>query len=142
MLSPQAACSLPINVGGSREHSGFDGVLYMQLADFLAGRLDAHAGIMALPDVYCLFNRARGTELVSPDDVLAAIRLFPSIGAALRLRTFSSGLLVVQSNSHSDAEVCNLMHVKGCVRMWALVCIGLHFGWMLKGNACKMSLVG
>ena len=23
-----------------------------------------------MPDVYCLFNRARGTELVSPDDLL------------------------------------------------------------------------
>jgi len=26
--------------------------------------------MMALPDVYCLFNRARGTELISPDDLL------------------------------------------------------------------------
>eukprot|EP00976_Prorocentrum_cordatum_P045081 910758-Prorocentrum_minimum.AAC.2 len=25
---------------------------------------------MALPDVYCLFNRARGTALVSPDDLI------------------------------------------------------------------------
>ena len=68
-------------------------------------RLKANAGIMALPDVFCLFNRARGTELVSPDDLLAAVRLFSIIGAPLHLRTFSSGLLVVQSSSHSDAEV-------------------------------------
>lgn len=26
--------------------------------------------MMTLPDVFCLFNRARGTELVSPDDLL------------------------------------------------------------------------
>ena len=80
-----------------------------QLSDFLAGPLKSHSGIMALPDIFCLFNRARGTELVSPDDLLAAVRLFPSISAPMIARTFPSGLMVVQSTSHSDAEVdfCN-----------------------------------
>lgn len=68
--------------------------------------MSAHAGIMALPDVFCLFNRARGTELVSPDDVLAAVQLFRSISAPLELRTLPSNVLVVQSDSHSTAEVC------------------------------------
>lgn len=36
-------------------------------------------GIMPLPDVYCLYNRARGTELISPDDLLSAVRLFPQV---------------------------------------------------------------
>lgn len=76
----------------------------LQLADFLVKPLQTHSGIMALPDVYCLFNRARGTELVSPDDLLVAVGLFPKIGAPMVLRTFASGLLVVQSSSHSDAE--------------------------------------
>ncbi|KAK9803478.1 hypothetical protein WJX73_006449 [Symbiochloris irregularis] len=80
--------------------------LSRQLADFLVKPLQTHSGIMALPDVYCLFNRARGTELVSPDDLLAAVALFPKIGAPMALRTFASGLLVVQSSLHSDAEVC------------------------------------
>lgn len=80
--------------------------LSRQLADFLAARMSAHAGIMALPDVFCLFNRARGTELVSPDDVLAAVQLFRSISAPLELRTLPSNVLVVQSDSHSTAEVC------------------------------------
>lgn len=43
-----------------------------QLADFLRPRVERAGGMMPLPDVYCLFNRARGTELVSPDDLLAA----------------------------------------------------------------------
>lgn len=77
----------------------------LQLSDFLGSRLAAQSGIMALPDVFCLFNRARGTELVSPDDLLAAVRLFPSISAPLHVRSFPSGLVVVESNSHSDAEV-------------------------------------
>jgi hypothetical protein len=34
---------------------------------------------MPLTDVYCLFNRARGSELVSPDDLLAAVALFGKV---------------------------------------------------------------
>lgn len=63
-------------------------------------------GMLALPDVYCMFNRARGTELVSPDDLLLAAQLFERTGTRLRLRTFPSGVLVVQSASHSDGAVC------------------------------------
>ena len=41
-----------------------------QLADFLAPRLERTQGVMTLPDVYCLFNRARGSELISPEDLI------------------------------------------------------------------------
>jgi ESCRT-II complex subunit VPS36 len=54
--------------------------LCRQLADVLAQPLAAAGGLLQLPDVYCLFNRARGAELVSPDDLLAAARLFPQVG--------------------------------------------------------------
>ena len=49
-----------------------------QLADFLRPVMERAGGMMPLPDVYCLFNRARGTELVSPDDLLAAAQANPS----------------------------------------------------------------
>lgn len=57
-----------------------------QLADFLKGPVERFGGLMPLPDVYCLFNRARGAELVSPDDLLAAVKLFPAIGAPFQAR--------------------------------------------------------
>ena len=60
---------------------------------------------MPLPDVYCLFNRARGAELISPDDLLTAVKLLPTIGAQLNFRQFASGVLVVQSAAHSDGKV-------------------------------------
>ena len=50
--------------------------LALQLADFLVPRLDKAHGVMTLPDTYCLFNRARGTELVSPEDLIK-VRLTP-----------------------------------------------------------------
>ncbi|KAG1678287.1 hypothetical protein FOA52_013908 [Chlamydomonas sp. UWO 241] len=80
--------------------------LARQLADFLEKPLAAQGGIMTLPDVYCLYNRARGSELVSPDDLLASLRLFDKLGLPLKMRTLSSGMLVLQAASHSEAAVC------------------------------------
>ena len=76
-----------------------------QLADFLVPRIDRAGGMMPLPDVYCLFNRARGAELISPDDLLTAAKLLPSLGTRLTFRNFASGVLVVQSAAHSDEKV-------------------------------------
>lgn len=63
---------------GSTAHGSFRRMellsLCMQLADFLTARVERAGGMMALPDVYCLFNRARGTELISPDDLLQVTR--------------------------------------------------------------------
>lgn len=60
---------------------------------------------MPLPDTYCLFNRARGTELISPDDLLTAAKLFSAVNPKLSFRTFASGVLVVQSSSHNEEQV-------------------------------------
>ena len=78
----------------------------MQLGDFLAPKVDKVGGMMAMADVYCLFNRARGTELVSPDDLLQACTCFPQAGVPLTIKQFSTGALVVQSRSHSTEQVC------------------------------------
>jgi len=60
---------------GARYHQE----LARQLADFLSVPLSKAGGVMMLPDVYCLFNRARGTELVSPDDLLQACDALPQV---------------------------------------------------------------
>ena len=60
---------------GARYHQE----LARQLADFLAAPLAKAGGVLMLPDVYCLFNRARGTELVSPDDLLQACDAFTQV---------------------------------------------------------------
>eukprot|EP00050_Salpingoeca_kvevrii_P015788 m.50070 g.50070 ORF g.50070 m.50070 type:complete len:395 (-) comp6516_c0_seq1:46-1230(-) len=76
--------------------------LARQLAEFLVEPLRKAKGMMALSDIYCIFNRARGTALVSPDDLVVACRQFEFLGLPLRLRTFASGVLVVQSQAQSD----------------------------------------
>ena len=69
--------------------------------------------MMPLPDVYCLFNRARGAELISPDDLLTAAKLLSATGARLAFRQFASGVLVVQSGAHSDEKVGPMSKLKG-----------------------------
>ncbi|GJP67558.1 hypothetical protein CLOP_g24363 [Closterium sp. NIES-67] len=88
--------------------------LSRELADFIGPVLEKTGGTMLLVDVYCIFNRARGTELISPDDLLKACSLWSSFnsGAASLtlpspaiLRRFDSGILVVQLKTHSDEHV-------------------------------------
>jgi ESCRT-II complex subunit VPS36 len=73
-----------------------------QLVDFLLPRFEKQvqtgqgSGIMTLTDVYCLFNRARGTNLISPEDLRQACKLLGALNLGLSQRTFPSGVIVLQ----------------------------------------------
>lgn len=58
--------------------------------------------MMTLTDVYCRVNRARGLELLSPEDLLNASRLLAPLGLPIVLRVFDSGVMVLQAKSHDD----------------------------------------
>mmetsp|Transcript_27881 Transcript_27881/g.54296 ORF Transcript_27881/g.54296 Transcript_27881/m.54296 type:complete len:90 (-) Transcript_27881:552-821(-) len=62
-------------------------------------------GLITLPDAFCLFNRARGTEMVSPDDMLNACKRFKELGLPVIFRKFPSQVMVIQAKSHSDAKM-------------------------------------
>ncbi|XP_020583943.1 vacuolar protein sorting-associated protein 36 [Phalaenopsis equestris] len=79
--------------------------LSRQLADFVKFPLEKAGGMIAMIDVYCLFNRARGTELISPEDLLQACALWEKYEVPVMLRKFDSGVMVIQSKAHSDQEV-------------------------------------
>uniref|UniRef100_A0A673Z067 Vacuolar protein-sorting-associated protein 36 n=1 Tax=Salmo trutta TaxID=8032 RepID=A0A673Z067_SALTR len=79
--------------------------LAKQLGDILLAPLEERGGMMALTEVYCLVNRARGMELLSPEDLVNACKLFESLKLPLRLRIFDSGVMVVQLQSHSEEEM-------------------------------------
>lgn len=96
---------------GTRYHQQ----LARQLADFLSSPpgkrqgartlLDMFGGMMTLPDVFSVFNRARGTALVSPADLLTTAQLLGPTRLGMSLRRFASGVLVIQADSHSDKAV-------------------------------------
>lgn len=75
--------------------------LAQQLATFMKEPLERTGGMITLTAAYCIFNRARGTELISPEDITNACRLFPELGIPIRLHSFDSGFMVLQSDSHS-----------------------------------------
>lgn len=76
--------------------------LARQLADFISDPLEQRGGMMTLTDIFCIFNRARGTELVSPDDLVTACGLLKELQIPLKLRRFETGVMVLQSASASD----------------------------------------
>ena len=60
---------------------------------------------MSLTDAYCRVNRARGLELLSPEDFLQACRLMKDLNLPIKLRRYESGVLVLQLQSQTDAEL-------------------------------------
>ncbi|KAG6472164.1 vacuolar protein sorting-associated protein 36-like [Zingiber officinale] len=86
------------------------GALYHQqlareLADFVKLPLEKAGGMIALIDVYCLYNRARGTALISPEDLLQACTLWEKFDVSVMLRKFDSGVMVIQNKAQRDEEV-------------------------------------
>ncbi|KAG0243626.1 hypothetical protein BGW41_001837 [Actinomortierella wolfii] len=80
--------------------------LARELAEFILPIVEREGGMLSLTDTYCVFNRARGVELVSPKDLHSACLLFAELNLPLRLRKFDSGLLAIQTLArHNDDEV-------------------------------------
>lgn len=58
--------------------------------------------MITLVDLWAMYNRARGIDLISPTDLEKAAGLFEKLKLPVRLRRFKSGLLVVQEAGHTD----------------------------------------
>ncbi|KAJ2957697.1 hypothetical protein NQZ79_g6651 [Umbelopsis isabellina] len=94
--------------------SSYHQELARELSDFLVPVLERQGGMKSLADVYCLFNRARGVALISPEDLYKASCQFSTLNMPIRLKRYESGLLVIQSLSLSDDRVAQRIfnHVK------------------------------
>ncbi|KAI0555298.1 EAP30/Vps36 family-domain-containing protein [Xylaria curta] len=99
------------DIVGGRSGSGSESLYLSELsrnvAEFLTddarGVLRKAGGIMSLVDLWAMFNRARGgVELVSPNDFEKAAQLWEKLKLPVRLRTFKSGVMVVQSRDRTD----------------------------------------
>lgn len=74
-----------------------------QLCEFLQDKLQKAGGSMTLTAAYCVYNRARGTELVSPEDMRLACGLFGQLGLPITLTAFPSGFTVLSTSSEAAA---------------------------------------
>lgn len=95
----------PVTRNDFRSESQYYKELARQLADMLEQPIMEVGGMMALTDVYCRVNRARGLELLSPEDLIKACHMLEQLNLPIRLRRFDSGVKVLQLQSHSDANV-------------------------------------
>ena len=95
--------------GGSGGKAAYYQTVARQLSDFLRynNKLKDAGGMMTLTDVYCLFNRARGTNLISPDDLLMALPWMEKLNLGMKKREFDSGVVVVQDDSFDDAKMAD-----------------------------------
>ncbi|KAK2190559.1 hypothetical protein NP493_76g05024 [Ridgeia piscesae] len=93
----------------TRETHGGGNKYYRELAKQISTMLEEPlkecGGMMTLPDIYCRVNRARGMELLSPEDLVNACKLMEGLHLPVRLRVFDTTVMVVQLLSHSEAEV-------------------------------------
>ncbi|KEY74327.1 hypothetical protein S7711_00483 [Stachybotrys chartarum IBT 7711] len=93
--------------GGGGSETLYLSELCRNMAEFLTddarGVLKKAGGIITLVDLWAMFNRARGgVELVSPMDFEKAARMWESLKLPVRLRTFRSGVMVVQGRDRTD----------------------------------------
>ena len=95
------------------------------MSSFLEGILKEYPGqMMPLAQVYCYYNRARGTcmtiahskgcpisdsllALISPDDLYRASVLMESLDLPVQLREFSSGVRALHPKGLSDEAFCS-----------------------------------
>eukprot|EP01083_Nonionella_stella_P017104 47795_1 len=93
---------------GSEYHT----LLARQLVDFLIKPLKRCGGMMTLTDIYCFYNKARGTQLVSPDDLLQSCRLMENMRMPMKLKVFKTGVMVLQLNEfNEDNQRKKILHL-------------------------------
>jgi len=89
--------------------SSFHEMLARQICDFLSSNKSfltakGGSGIITLTDVYCLYNRARGANMISPEDLIEALAMIEKLGLGMKLREFDgSGVKVLQESNFDDS---------------------------------------
>jgi ESCRT-II complex subunit VPS36 len=105
--------------GGNSSLDVYYDTMARQIVDLIRPKLQQQqVPIMTLTDVYCLYNRSRGTHLISPDDLVAAVERLsdlPHLGVACV--TFpNSGLKVLQDSSRTDPTTLTKTFLLLCER--------------------------
>ena len=64
---------------------------------------DRFSGVMGLVDLFCMYNRARGTDLVSPEDMNIACQAIQDRSPKYCIKAYTkSGIKTVQLRSFNE----------------------------------------
>lgn len=101
--------------------------------------------MMTITEVYCRINRARGLELVSPEDVLNACKL---MNGPIKLRQYPSGAIILQLDDHNDDQVADEMEqqvkeagsmsIEECARLKNISVLLAHERFLIAERAGKV----
>jgi ESCRT-II complex subunit VPS36 len=108
--------TLGFTTGVTEETAGknFHQQLARELCDFVYPHCEAAGGLISLYDVYCLYNRSRPSDMISPTDLLNACKLMQKLSMPLVLHEFKSGIKTLQISVRSDAQI--MERVMGMIR--------------------------
>ena len=86
------------DTAGKLYHSALAG----EVEKFLVSIVDKFGGVVGLIDLYCMYNRARGTDLISPDDLKIACQKLHETSTRFMLKTYPSGVVTIQSKMFNE----------------------------------------
>ena len=88
----------------SKDTSGkmYHTALAQEVEKFLSTLIDKFGGVVGLIDLYCMYNRARGTDLISPDDLMIACQKMHESSNRFMLKRYPSGVVTVQSKMFNE----------------------------------------
>lgn len=89
----------------SKDTSGkmYHTALATEVEKFLGTVIDNFGGVVGLVDLYCMYNRARGTDLISPDDLKIACSKMHESSARFMMKKYPSGVYTIQSKHFNEA---------------------------------------
>lgn len=79
------------DTSGKMYHTALAG----EVEKFLGTIMDKFGGVVGLVDLYCMYNRARGTDLISPDDLKIACQKINESSAKFMLKKYPSGVYTI-----------------------------------------------
>lgn len=75
--------------------------LARELSDFIKPSLESNGGLLPMVDVFCMYNRARGGNLVSASDFKSACEQLESLCLPVRAKILPSGASALTLGSHA-----------------------------------------
>ena len=78
--------------------------LALELEKFLDKILDKFGGVIGLIDLFCMYNRARGTDLISTSDMAVAAEKLNQTSSKFMLKRYPSGVLTIQSKHFNEGS--------------------------------------
>lgn len=89
----------PVTRSSFNDSNAYLNTLCKEIIKIIRVSLEEVGGTMALAEVYCRVNRARGLDLLSPEDLMHACYLMNSdTSSPVKLKKFDSGVLALQSS--------------------------------------------